>query len=78
MVLSQLPSLLLERFPQIFHAFQQKPEAVRPCLWEAVAVRARVVPRVEAVEGNEVIGIAGGPVQHLEIQRALTAQVWGI
>lgn len=51
---------------------------MRPRLWEAVAVRARVVPRVEAVEGNEVIGIAGSPVQHLETERALTAQVWGI
>lgn len=65
MVLSQLPSFLLERFPQIFHAFQQKPEPMRPRLWEAVAVGAHIVPRVEAVEGNNVIGIVVSPMEHL-------------
>lgn len=68
-MLSQLPSFFLECFPQILHAFQQKPEPMGPCLWEAVAVGAQVVPWVEAVEGNNEIRVALSPVEHLEAQR---------
>lgn len=67
-VLSQLPSFLLERFPQILDTFQQKPEPVGARLGQAVAVGAQVVPRVEAVEGNHEIRVVLSPVQHLEAQ----------
>lgn len=70
MVLPQLPSFFLERFPQILHTFQQKPEPVGPCLRQAVAVGAQVVPRVEAVEGNHEICVVLSPVEHLEQHRS--------
>lgn len=40
-----------------------------PCLREAIAVGAQVVPRVEAVEGNNKICVGLSPVEHLETQR---------
>lgn len=67
-MLSQLPSLFLERFPQILHTFQQKPEPVGPRLGPVVTVGAQVVPRVEAVEGNHEICVVLSPVEHLETQ----------